>query len=537
MSEAVVYCRVSTRVQADEGSSLGSQEQSCRALAQQRGFEVGQVLREDWPGDSLDRPELAHLRHLVRAGEVDAVLCHATDRLARNPIHLAIVAEECEKAGVDLLFVTEPLDTSPEGQFIRYARGYAAQIEREKIRERTLRGKQAKAARGLMPQGTGRGIYGYRYHPKDEEHPAAGKRTIEEDEAEVVRRIFDMCVQGASFHGIAQTLNREGVPTFLTARWHPLTIRRIVTNPAYAGNTYFGRTRRIGLGGKKRRLEPKDQSQWIEISGATPAIVSKEIFDAAQRALELPRQKAPKTQREYLLRGHIFCGYCGTRMAGSCLQARYRYYYCRNARKDGLFATTCSARYVRAEQAEEATWREISAILEDPQTVLQELRAQQSEVAPSLTKDMQRIRREIHACADQEQRLISLYMYNEIDEDYIRQKSGPMKQKRHRLQDELAELQSQEQALEEIALADDRIQRFCQRVRENLARLDFQDRQQALKALSIRVIAYRDSIEIRGVLPTYVTIEQTSGCPSRMHLLAEHRPLVFHRDLTRSDSS
>jgi hypothetical protein len=143
--------------------------------------------------------------------------------------------------------------------------------------------------------------------------------------------------------------------------------------------------------------------------------------------------------------------------------------------------------------------------------VLAELREQKAEIAPFLDDDMQRIRREIHACADQEQRLITLYMYGEIDDDYIRRKSGPLKQKRHGLQEELEELGRQKRTLEEIELAEDRVQEFCQRVRENLARLDFQDKQQALKALSIRVIAYHDRIEIRGVLPTYVTIEQTSA--------------------------
>jgi uncharacterized protein YhaN len=102
-------------------------------------------------------------------------------------------------------------------------------------------------------------------------------------------------------------------------------------------------------------------------------------------------------------------------------------------------------------------------------------------------------------------------MYGEIDDDYIRRKSGPLKQKRHGLRKELEELERQKRTLEQIELAEDRVQEFCQRVRENLARLDFQDRQQALKALSIRVVAYRDRIEIRGVLPTYVTTARTSA--------------------------
>jgi site-specific DNA recombinase len=55
------------------------------------------------------------------------------------------------------------LDNSPEGQLIGFVNGYAAQIEREKIRERTVRGKLARAAQGKLPEGTGKGAYGYRY--------------------------------------------------------------------------------------------------------------------------------------------------------------------------------------------------------------------------------------------------------------------------------------------------------------------------------------------------------------------------------------
>ena len=78
---------------------------------------------------------------------------------------MGIVAEECAKREVELQFVLEPLDNSPEGALIRYVKGYAAQIERERIKERTMRGKRSRARAGFMVQATGKGIYGYRYVP------------------------------------------------------------------------------------------------------------------------------------------------------------------------------------------------------------------------------------------------------------------------------------------------------------------------------------------------------------------------------------
>jgi len=155
-NNAAIYCRVSTRQQAEDGSSLDSQEVACRRLAASQGFTVTQVFKEDFPGTELARPLLDQFRAGVKSGTYAAVYCYATDRLSRSPVHLALIAEECQKCEVALVFVTEPLDSSPEGQLLTFVRGWAAQLEREKIKDRTIRGKAARIASGRLPQGTGR---------------------------------------------------------------------------------------------------------------------------------------------------------------------------------------------------------------------------------------------------------------------------------------------------------------------------------------------------------------------------------------------
>lgn len=147
--------------------------------------------------------------------------------------HVGIVAEECAKHEVELVFVLEPLDTSPEGALIRYVKGYAAQIERERIKERTLRGKRSRARMGFIVQATGKGIYGYRYVPETK------KRVIYEPEAQVVRRVFDACLRGDSCYAIAVRLNKEGVAAFGGGLWHPRTVKRMLTNPSYKGKNHL----------------------------------------------------------------------------------------------------------------------------------------------------------------------------------------------------------------------------------------------------------------------------------------------------------
>ena len=83
-------------------------------------------------------------------------------------------------------------------------RGTFAQIEAEKIRERTMRGKQARLDEGKLPQGTGIGLYGYNWDK------ATGKRIIVNDEAKTVQKVFKMALNGLSIHQIAVQLNKQG---------------------------------------------------------------------------------------------------------------------------------------------------------------------------------------------------------------------------------------------------------------------------------------------------------------------------------------
>ena len=161
---AAIYVRVSTRGQDDQGTSSETQEAACRAYAAEHGYEVAAVYREVHTGAELwERPQLTTLREAVRRREVDAVIVHAIDRLSRDPVHLGVVLSEAQHAGVSVPFVTEPLDDSPEGQLIRFVRGYAAKVEHEKIRERAMRGLVARVRSGKPLPGA-RVLYGYQWN-------------------------------------------------------------------------------------------------------------------------------------------------------------------------------------------------------------------------------------------------------------------------------------------------------------------------------------------------------------------------------------
>ena len=203
--KAAIYCRVSTDDQDKEGTSLQTQLDACLKYCHDKGYHVAHKFTETYSGLTLDCPKLTKLRDLVRASNLDVIVIYCLDRLSRNATHGVILRDEFDKHHVILESVTEDIDKSPLGEAITYLRGTFAQIEAEKIRERTMRGKLARLNDGRLPQGTGIGLYGYTWDK------SAGKRIIVDDEAEAVQKVFKMALDGLSIHQIAIQLNKLGI--------------------------------------------------------------------------------------------------------------------------------------------------------------------------------------------------------------------------------------------------------------------------------------------------------------------------------------
>src|SRR5512138_1574749 len=88
---AIIYCRVSTKSQQEEGTSLETQERGCTKYAEGLGYSIGRVTKEVYSGAELwDRPLLSKDRDEIRAGRYQALICYAVDRLSRSVAHLAI---------------------------------------------------------------------------------------------------------------------------------------------------------------------------------------------------------------------------------------------------------------------------------------------------------------------------------------------------------------------------------------------------------------------------------------------------------------
>lgn len=249
-----------------------------------------------------------------------------------------------------------PTAFSPAGAFelgklISYIRGFASKLEAEKIKERTARGRKAKAKQGKISSGSHAHLYGYTYIKISE--AGGGKRVIKLEEAEWVKKIFTWLVEeGMSTSAITCRLQALGVPTPSgKGYWKRSAVMVILKNIAYTGKTYANTmtyglpTHRRKPDGLRRRTKTgliwRPKEEWIEIPDVTPTIISETMFEAAQKQLHANKEKATRNiQRQYLLHGHLRCLHCGRAYWGSPAvklikgkRYEFRYYRCSGAQK------------------------------------------------------------------------------------------------------------------------------------------------------------------------------------------------------------
>lgn len=373
-------------------TTLDTQAAACKKEAAKRGYKVGEVFSERYTGAEMwDRPRLTELRARIKANEFDALIVYSTDRLARDPIHIGLVLEECQRHNCELIFVTEPLEDSPEGKLILYVRGWAAQIERIRIKDRMARGRNAIIAAGKLTC-NGHPAFGYRFDP------ATRSKVIDEEQAAVVRQIFQWTIDGMSTHGVVTKLRQMGIPTPAEFRgkqtptrtkpvWGCSTVGRILADEQYTGKTFVNRYKvgdqRAKNTGQYRSVRA-DKKDWKAMPDElTPAIISTETFIAARNAVSKHSRRADYTRnrtRPVLLRGLIYCANCDHTMHAmwentynkdNPQRATYRC-SARNL-KSAIVSTdaraSCRAKRLIAAPLEEAVWSKVVSFFFDPKLV------------------------------------------------------------------------------------------------------------------------------------------------------------------------
>lgn len=343
------YCRVSTDPQEDN-SSLDEQENCIRAYCEEQGLILDHVWREVGSGYQYrERADLSAMRVRYREGRIQGVVIRTLDRLSRNQTHVAVLMEEMEHYGVNLYGVKEPIDTSPMGKFVIAALALVAEMEREKIMDRTNTGRINKAKQGTVPP-VGRVPYGRKWAYRQEgEKMVHDHIELVEAEAAVLRRCAEEYADGISLNSIVARLNRDGIPAAEGGIWHNGSLLRLLTDPRITGRNLQAFATRWPTG--KTRLGPVDLPD-----DTYPQIISEELYARVIARTEYNTMSSPRKSAEpeqFLLRGGFArCKYCGNAM-GTYIERRpgrkNQYLYRCNTRHADCFHHAMNATSLDAE--------------------------------------------------------------------------------------------------------------------------------------------------------------------------------------------
>ncbi|MED4353970.1 recombinase family protein [Schinkia azotoformans] len=355
LTKAALYARVSTEEQATEGFSIQAQIEDIEDYAKRNNMEiVARYVDEGVSGKNISgRPEMKRLLKDIENKEFSMVVVYKIDRISRKSKDALEIAERCEQANVSLISIKENFDIATSmGKMIFQIMSNFSEFERNSIVDRAKMGMLQRAKQGLYNGGR---VFGYESINKE--------LVLNEEEAHVIRLIFDYAEQDLGYKAIVSRLNAMGYKTKRGAYFSINTIKTILDNPIYIGKIRFNRYQNWA---EKHRNGKNDD--YILVKGKHESIITQEQWDRVQLIRKKRSIRPSQSNAPYILNGLIRCPKCGYGMVSGSSKGekgkKYRYYVC------GLFhnkgSRACSAHSIRADTAEYQVFEELKRIASEP---------------------------------------------------------------------------------------------------------------------------------------------------------------------------
>ncbi len=262
-------------------------------------------------GTKVDRRQgLLQLIDDCEHGRIDFVITKSISRFARNNADCLELTRKLLGLGIPIYFEKENIDTSKmESELLLSIMGSIAEAESTSIAENSKWSIRLRFQNGTFK--VSYPPYGY-YWDKEK-----AELFINEEEAEVVRFIFDEVIAGKGTETIADELQKKGVPTKRNAKWSSGAVNAILKNEKYTGDCLFQKTY---TDSSFVRHDNKGEVDQFYVENHHEPIVSKEVYEAAHRVIAQHRAEknigggTGKYQMRYPLSGKLICGDCGAHM-------------------------------------------------------------------------------------------------------------------------------------------------------------------------------------------------------------------------------
>ena len=371
-----LYCRLSQE-DANEGESNSIQNQKAILLqyAKEHRFPNPTFFVDDgYSGTNYDRPGFQAMLAEIEAGKVAVCCTKDLSRLGRNSSLTGLYINfTFPKYGVRYIAINDHFDTIDPNSTDNDVAGIKNWFNEffAKDTSRKIRAVQkAKGERGVPL--TTNVPFGYLKDPNDKT-----RWIVDEAAAQVVKRIFRLCMEGRGPMQIAKVLQEEKVlnPTSYKRRagiktpspetsdpyhWNTNTIVHILERREYTGCTVNFKTYTNSIWDKKQRDTPLEKQ--AVFYGTHPAIIEQEVFDKVQE-IRQQRHRRTKTGKSSLFSGMVYCADCGAKMrycTTNYFEKRQDHFVCANYRSN---TGSCSAHYIRAVVLEDLVWMHMKAVI------------------------------------------------------------------------------------------------------------------------------------------------------------------------------
>lgn len=303
--------------------SITNQKSLLLQYVKENNLRVYDIYVDDgYSGTNFDRPDFNRLLKDIELGKINMVITKDMSRLGRDYIGTGNLIEKYfPEHNVRYIAVTDNIDTflDSSNNDIAPFKAIMNDMYAKDISKKIKSSLKAKMKEGKWVGG--RTPFGY-----DQDKDDKNQLVINEEQAIIVRRIFDMCLEGLSFFKIAKQLTNEGVKTpagyynfdwknnynLKYGEWHSKTIRDILTNRMYIGDMVQNRRSKVNY--KVKKVIKNNPNNYIIVENTHEPIIEKDKFYEVQK--RIPKNKGRNEKKEiHLLDGLLYCGDCGHRIS------------------------------------------------------------------------------------------------------------------------------------------------------------------------------------------------------------------------------
>lgn len=300
-----VYARISSAGEMKHHSIVMQEESLRNDIENHPGWQcVGCYIDEGVTGTKLNRPALDRLMADARAGKIDIITTKTVSRLGRNASAVQVILQELKELGVIVIFENDHISTdNPESSFYLQYLGIQAEAEAKQNSD-----YQRWSTRNRFKQGIPSYNRLYGYQMKNHQLIIIPK------EAEVVKRIFKMYLEGMGKIKIAKLLNQEGIKTINGGSWSQSSIHDILHNEKYTGDMILQKWHTTNYLTKAHKRNYGEIPRYL-LEGTHEAIISKETYEKVQqetaRRNTLHLRPSPTVSSNRPFYHLLICSHCG----------------------------------------------------------------------------------------------------------------------------------------------------------------------------------------------------------------------------------